>query len=76
MEQSNDQSIKKNEIIVVDENFFIGEDFSCSCGNQADSDGFFACLEDGTVVEPNVGSDWVDLYRCERCGQIYRSMNG
>lgn len=66
----------KKEIITYDEMFDgEGDGFECICGNAIEVE-FHPCLEDGTNVEPEQGTGWVDLYKCDRCGQIYRSMNG
>lgn len=47
--------------------FSAEEDWICRCGNTADADGFYPCLEDGTQVEPTPGGDWTHLYRCGGC---------
>lgn len=69
---------EKKEIIVLDEMYEgVSPDmYVCECGNSPSEEGFHPCLEDGTNVEPESGSGWVDLYKCDRCEQIYRSMNG
>ena len=68
---------EKRKIIIYDELFDgEGDMFKCSCGNTTHQEGFHPCLEDGTNVEPEPGSGWVDLYKCDRCEQIFRSMNG
>ncbi len=68
---------EEKKIIIYDELFDgEGDAFECPCGNTTHHEGFHPCLEDGTNVEPEVKSGWVDLYKCDRCEQIYRSMNG
>jgi hypothetical protein len=42
----------------------------CLCGNTADADGFSTCAANGEDIEPNIGSDWDNLYRCDRCYRI------
>ena len=45
---------------------------SCICGNTPISDGFYACLEDGTPVEPDANGAWDgSLYICAGCYSIY-----
>lgn len=44
----------------------------CKCGNNDRGEGFFPCLENGEIIEPTLDSGWKDLYKCVRCGQIYR----
>lgn len=44
----------------------------CACGNRPDVDGFYPCLDDGTVVSPTVSGPWQGrLYVCASCGRIY-----
>jgi hypothetical protein len=40
----------------------------CVCGNTPDHGGFYACDEDGDLIEP--GNEWEYLYRCEDCGRV------
>lgn len=47
-----------------------GEIVQCSCGNRRDTDGFEACLADGTACEPTTSSDWERHYRCARCETV------
>lgn len=43
--------------------------WECSCGNNPGSDGFYPCLEDGFLTEPD--ERWGGaLYICYRCGDI------
>ena len=42
--------------------------WTCICGNQPTSDGFYPCNEAGDEVEPVKG--WKNLYVCARCGRI------
>jgi len=46
------------------------DEWRCPCGNTVDGSGFENCLIDGTVVLPDLGSDWDGLYRCADCGRI------
>lgn len=46
------------------------EAWICVCKNRPESDGFFACDEDGNEMEPVKG--WKDLYVCGRCGRIIK----
>lgn len=48
------------------------DEYTCECGNRSDLSGFDNCLTDGTPVEPEIGSGWVDLYACRDCGSIIR----
>ncbi len=50
---------------------FIGDDWTCQCGNQTHTDGFYPCLKSGQFVKP-IKQDWTDgyLYRCRRCDSI------
>lgn len=49
----------------------VGTDFSCSCGNLPNLDGFNACNNRGIEVGP-VTSAWpIALYVCQRCGTVY-----
>lgn len=44
----------------------------CLCGNEPHINGFYACLEDGTMVEPDINGPWDGhLYLCMGCGAIY-----
>ncbi len=47
------------------------ENYICHCGNTADSSGFETCLDDGTLVEPTVESNWKGFYSCNHCGAIF-----
>lgn len=40
----------------------------CVCGNTPATGGFYACDDDGDLIEP--GGDWEYLYRCESCGRV------
>jgi len=43
----------------------------CLCGNDPSRDGFYPCLHDGLVVEPDLNGPWAGaLYYCERCHRI------
>lgn len=42
----------------------------CLCGNTPHTDGFATCNAKGEEMEPSAGSDWADLYVCNRCGRI------
>ncbi|MEI9990137.1 MAG: hypothetical protein WDM86_08870 [Rhizomicrobium sp.] len=42
----------------------------CICFNTPHTDGFATCNADGEEMEPDIGSDWNDLYVCNRCGRI------
>lgn len=44
----------------------------CECGNYAEAEGFHPCNDAGEDMEPNIGSGWVDTYRCDRCGIVWR----
>lgn len=45
--------------------------FICTCGNQPNSDGFYSCTHDGTIVSPTLNGDWNgETYVCERCSRI------
>lgn len=46
-------------------------DLVCRCGNAPAEDGFYPCLDDGTIVEPTIKGPWKGkLYACARCGRI------
>lgn len=45
-------------------------DLLCLCGNSDLGDGFFPCDESGNEMLPDIGSNWMDLYVCARCGRI------
>lgn len=47
----------------------------CLCGNMPPTDGFATCNDHGDEIEPDIGSDWNDLYVCNRCGRIINSTN-
>ncbi|MEQ7802148.1 hypothetical protein ABDJ41_20300 [Pedobacter sp. ASV1-7] len=40
----------------------------CVCGNMPNYNGFYACDEDGDLIEP--GNEGEYLYRCEYCGRV------
>lgn len=44
---------------------------TCPCGNQPDSNGFWCCLPDGTVVEPDSVRWDGRHYVCASCGRIF-----
>lgn len=44
---------------------------ACQCGNEPHLDGFYACLRDGTCVEPTVELWKENLYVCVRCCAVY-----
>lgn len=46
--------------------------WTCTCGNKPAGDGFFPCDENGTEMEPLVGSNWNGLYVCAGCGRIIK----
>ena len=50
---------------------FVGNEWTCECGNQCHTSGFQPCLRDGTLVEPTP-AQWTDglLYRCLQCDAI------
>ncbi|WP_026701611.1 hypothetical protein [Salibacterium aidingense] len=48
------------------------EEIECDCGNTSFQSGFFACLEDGSLVEPTIDSGWDGLYVCMECDQIFK----
>jgi hypothetical protein len=44
----------------------------CQCGNEPHLDGFYACREDGTPIEPVIGGEWDgSRYVCAKCYSIY-----
>lgn len=47
------------------------DNYICHCGNYAEASGFETCLEDGTPVEPDLGSPWDGFYSCNHCGAIF-----
>lgn len=48
----------------------------CTCGNTADSDGFYPSVH-GVVVEPVKDGPWDGReYLCERCGRIFDQSTG
>ena len=61
---------RKNKIIDFDKD----TELTCKCGNRADLYGFYTCLADGTYIEPELASEWNGLYKCDKCGQIYRAV--
>jgi hypothetical protein len=42
--------------------------WTCVCGNELGSDGFYPCDSHGNEIEPTAG--WAGLYVCFRCGRI------
>lgn len=45
---------------------------TCRCGNEPHIDGFYACADDGRLVEPVIGGEWGGrLYVCMRCGRYF-----
>ena len=42
----------------------------CICGNTPTGGGFYTCDSKGDEMEPNIGSDWDNLYVCADCGRI------
>lgn len=49
------------------------EAWVCVCGNMSCYNGFYACDEDGDLIEP--GNEWEYLYRCEYCGRVINDLN-
>ncbi|MNJ87445.1 hypothetical protein D3C87_49650 [compost metagenome] len=49
------------------------EAWVCLCGNMPCYNGFYACDEDGDLIEP--GNEWEYLYRCEYCGRVINDRN-
>jgi hypothetical protein len=49
------------------------EAWVCVCGNMPCYNGFYACDEDGDLIEP--GNEWEYLYRCEYCGRVINDRN-
>jgi hypothetical protein len=49
------------------------EAWVCVCGNMPSYSGFYACDEDGDLIEP--GNEWEYLYRCEHCGRVINDRN-
>ncbi len=50
----------------------MNDNFTCTCGNRADLDGFYPCLPDGTQVEPHLNGDWDGgQYVCGRCNKVH-----
>lgn len=51
-------------------------EFNCVCGNRPDYEGAYPCDRSGKLVDPTPG-DWPeDLYRCDRCGIIFKGATG
>lgn len=42
----------------------------CICGNYPSGGGFYPCDAEGNEMEPDIGSDWNNLYVCFDCGRI------
>ena len=42
----------------------------CFCKNTVAGSGFYPCDKNGNEMEPNIGSDWANLYVCADCGRI------
>jgi hypothetical protein len=56
----------KPEYINGDTNWFV-----CLCGNTPDSEGFFACKQNGEITSPVVGGLWNGkTYVCGQCDRI------
>jgi hypothetical protein len=53
--------------VIIDDN----GDCRCTCGNDPDSDGFQACDDVGTPVEPCSDQWHVPLMVCRRCGIVF-----
>ncbi|MBA4067185.1 MAG: hypothetical protein C0501_26465 [Isosphaera sp.] len=53
------------------EGSFDNYDWTCRCGNQPPTDGFYPCLKSGRYVPPTE-AEWADgdLYRCARCDAV------
>lgn len=49
------------------------EAWVCVCGNMPYYNGFYACDEDGDLIQP--GNEWEYLYRCEYCGRVINDRN-
>jgi hypothetical protein len=49
------------------------EAWVCVCGNMPCYNGFYACDEDGDLIEP--GNEGEYLYRCEYCGRVINDKN-
>ncbi|MEQ7801915.1 hypothetical protein ABDJ41_19120 [Pedobacter sp. ASV1-7] len=49
------------------------EAWVCLCGNMPNYNGFYACDEDGDLIEP--GNEWEYLYRCEYCRRVINDRN-
>jgi hypothetical protein len=48
------------------------EAWVCLCGNTPVAEGFFPCDAVGNEMEPTIGSGWIDLYVCAKCGRIIK----
>ena len=46
------------------------EAWVCICKNTPSDGGFYPCDEQGSEMEPLVGSGWNGLYVCADCGRI------
>jgi len=46
------------------------EAWICVCGNHAEREGFSSCDLDGNDMEPDIGSNWDGLYRCNSCCRL------
>lgn len=56
--------------------FSIHDHLTCECGNRGDLEGFYPCNAAGEYVEPTAEL-WPDpLYRCDKCGRLYRQERG
>jgi hypothetical protein len=63
---------KKPTSSVVTHEFGNDEGWQCSCGNEPHWYGFYPCNADGKVVEPTE-ADWKDgMYKCDRCGFVFK----
>jgi hypothetical protein len=51
------------------------DNWVCICGNTPSDGGFDICDKQGNVIEPLIGSDWDNLYRCAVCGRIIDQRN-
>lgn len=65
-------SVRSDEVEPQDtQPSFDPDNYTCSCGNRADLDGFSPCLKDGKQVEPDMDGPWDGrLYVCERCAEV------
>jgi hypothetical protein len=58
--------MKSKEIINGDSDWFV-----CLCKNEAHYDGFFTCLDDGSLTPPTLQGEWKGVYYvCMRCFRI------